>query len=91
MEVYDIKVRTLVWIKDYLLGRRQRLVASGKMSTRAAIPQGSVLGPILFILFRNDLLDALTGIVKIFANDTKLFQAVLSMSDHFFVFVTEGS
>ena len=61
------------------------MVVNGKISSWAdilsGIPQGSVLGPILFVLFINDLPDVVTSTVKIFAVDTKLFQAVRSTSD----------
>ena len=63
------------------------MVVNGKLSrwadTLKAIPQGSVLGTIVFVIFINDLSDGVTGTVKIFADEIKLFQAVWSMSDHF--------
>ena len=40
------------------------------------IPQGSVLGPILFVIFINDLPDQIRSTVKIFADDTKIFRAI---------------
>ena len=49
----------------------------------SGIPQGCALSTILFIIFRNDLPDVLISTVKIFADDSKQFQAVRSMSDHF--------
>jgi len=64
-------------LSTFLSGRKQRVVVNGKISSWAdilsGIPQGSVLGPILFVLFINDLPDVVTSTVKIFADDTKLF------------------
>jgi len=63
-------------IKDFLVGRTFRVSVQGEFSTLkdilSGIPQGSVLGPLLFILFINDLPDCLKSSVKIFADDLKL-------------------
>jgi hypothetical protein len=85
LEAYGIKGSLLTWIKNFLSGRRQRVVVNGKLSTWAeifsGIPQGSVLGPILFVIFINDLPDDVTCTAKIFADDTKLFQGISSTED----------
>jgi hypothetical protein len=64
------------WIKKWLNNRQQRVVINGKASEWQAVlsgvPQGSVLGPILFIIYINDLENKITGIVSKFADDTKL-------------------
>ena len=63
-------------IKDFLVGRTFRVSVQGEFSSfkdiLSGIPQGSVLGPLLFILFINDLPDCLKSSVKIFADDLKL-------------------
>ena len=48
---------------------------------RSGIPQGSVLGPVLFIIFINDLPNLITSYTRIFADDTKIFRAIESMDD----------
>ncbi|KAK2151508.1 hypothetical protein LSH36_361g05003 [Paralvinella palmiformis] len=62
-----------------------RVVVNGKISSWAdilsGIPQGSVLGPILFSSIINDLPDVVTSTVKIFGDDTKLFQVIRSTSE----------
>jgi hypothetical protein len=74
----------LRWIRNWLTGRRQRVVLNGKCSDWAdvlsGVPQGSVLGPILFLVFINDM-DAATSVIQVmkkFADDTKLGHTVSS-------------
>ena len=77
-----IRGRTWEWIRQWLTGRKQRVVLNGKCSTwkevLSGVPQGSVLGPILFLIFINDLDGAakLVTLVRKFADDTKLGQKV---------------
>ena len=64
------------WIKNWLTDRRQRVVVNGEISNWASVtsgvPQGSVLGPLLFIIYINDIdVDIVSRIAK-FADDTKL-------------------
>ena len=83
LKAYGVTGKPLRWIRDFLTGRKQRVVVNGKLSTWAdilsGIPQGSVLGPILFVILINDLPDVVRSTVKIFADDTKLFHAVRSL------------
>jgi hypothetical protein len=78
-----------IWIKEWLNGRKQRVCLQGYQSrwraVASGVPQGSVLGPVLFLLFINDLEnEILNRILKFahFADDTKLFGVVQSMDDH---------
>ena len=65
------------WIEQWLTGRRQRLVVDGEVSSWKSVlngvPQRSVLGPILFLVYINDLEVGLTGKILKFADDTKRF------------------
>ena len=58
--------------------RRQRVVVDGEVSrwksVLSGVPQGSVLGPILFLVYINDLEEGVTGTILKFADDTKLFR-----------------
>jgi len=75
LEAYGIKGGLLTWIKNFLSARRQRVVVNGKLSTWAeilsGIPQGSILGPILFVILLMTYL-MMSRTAKIFADDTKL-------------------
>ena len=85
IESYNIKGNLLNWITDFLSNRKQWVVIgkekSSWTSVKSGIPQGSVLGPILFIIFINDLPKLVTSYTRIFADDTKIFKAIESMDD----------
>ena len=73
------------WIEQWLTDRRQRVVVDGEVSNwksvLSEVPQGSVLGPILFLIYINDLDDSITSNVLKFADDTKLFRKVNTDGD----------
>ena len=64
-------------LSDLLSNRKQRVVFNGQTSSWAiittGIPQGSILGPLLFLIYINNLPDGFTSIAKLFADDTSLF------------------
>ena len=67
-------------LTDFLKSRKQRVVLNGQNSSwanvEAGVPQGSILGPLLFSIYINDLPDNLSTNVKLFADDTSLFSVV---------------
>ena len=71
-------------LNDFLTNRKQRVVLNGQWSSwvdiRAGVPQGSILGPLLFLIYVNDLPDGLKTECKLFANDTSLFSVVHDIS-----------
>ena len=73
------------WIEHWLKDRRQRVVVDGEVtswkSVLSGVPQGSVLGPILFLVYINDLEEGVTGKILKFADDTKLFRKVKEIWD----------
>ena len=67
-------------LQDFLRNRKQRVVLNGQCSSwadvNAGVPQGSILGPLLFLIYINDLSDGLKSECKLFADDTSLFSVV---------------
>ena len=74
---YGIQGNILTWIRSFLSNRVQRVRVGGAISPTenvvSGIPQGSILGPILFTIFINDLPDSIESECKIFADDTKIY------------------
>ena len=85
LEAYGISGSILNWIREFLCGRTQTVVVNGEKSKKAAvlsgIPQGTVLGPLLFVIYINDILDGITSSGLLFADDTKIFREVTSEED----------
>ena len=71
---YGITGHTHQWISSWLSNRRQRVILDGESSNlidvTSGVPQGSVLGPCLFLLFINDFAEDLESVVRLFADDT---------------------
>ena len=72
----------LDWFRSYLDQRHQRVVIEGSYSdflqVNAGVPQGSILGPLLFLLFINDIVVDIGSNIKLFADDTSLYLIVES-------------
>ena len=82
---YGIRGKIYSWVKYFLKGRTQSVLVDGYRSTKAkvtsGIPQGSVLGPILFLIVINDLPLVIQALKKLFADDAKIYQTVTSMAE----------
>ena len=79
--------RLLEWFKDYLHNRKQQTCVNGELSSRAdvtsGVPQGSILGPLLFLIYINDMPDVIHGTSKIalYADDSKIYNSINSDQD----------
>ena len=85
LKTYGIEGQLLSLLANYLENREQRVVLNGQTSVwrkiKSGVPQGTVLGPLLFLIYINDLPDGITSICKIFADDTSLFTKVLDINE----------
>ena len=67
----------LAWFNDYLDNRKQKVVlpgaVSGWTSLKAGVPQGSILGPLLFLVYINDIVKDIHSTIRLFADDTSLY------------------
>jgi predicted transcriptional regulator len=86
LEKYGIHGNLLKWIEDFLTNRAQRVVVNGCKSVQtpviSGVPQGSVLGPLLFICYINDLPDVIKcSTINMFADDTKIYKEIKSSID----------
>ena len=77
LEAYGIKGALLKWLESFLTGRKQRVALNENLSSwtsvNSGVPRGSVLGPLLFICYVNDMPEVANCTLNMFADDTTIF------------------
>ena len=80
LKIMGIVGNLLLWFKDYLTNRKQRVAINGKESSwktvNAGVPLGSILVPLLFLIFINDIVDEVNCPINLFADDTSIYAIV---------------
>ena len=83
---FGIHGNVLKWIESFLSNRRQQVVLNGHKScfipVTSGVPQGSVLGPLLFIMFVNEIPSIVSSPALMFADDTKIFCVIRNGEDY---------
>ena len=85
LHYYGIRYHTLSWIGDFLSSHTQTTVVNGVRSSyvevTSGVPQGSVLGPILFLVYLNDINNAIKSQIKLFADDSFIYGNIHNQND----------
>ena len=80
LEAAGVTGQVLEWFKSYLTNRKQRVVLPGAVSDwifiHAGVPQGSILGPLLFLVYINDIVLDIGSNIRLFADDTSVYIVV---------------
>ena len=86
LQYYGITGDSLNWIRSFLTDRKQAVVVDGTQSSwkevTSGVPQGSVIGPTLFLCFINDIQDDVLSSICLFADDCVIYREILSDTDY---------
>ena len=82
---YGIDGQLDLWFRNLLTNGKQRVLIRGSYSdwspVTSGVPQGSILGPVMFLIYVNDIPDIITSTAKLFADDTKIYRQINNVED----------
>ena len=85
LNFYGIRGQLLQWLQSFLANRSQQVVVDGRQSSlcnvTSGVPQGSVLGPVLFLLYINDIVTNIHSQMRLFADDCLIYRPIHSPED----------
>ena len=85
LDCIGVRGNLLRWIQAFLVSRRQRIVVNGCSPdwspVSSGVPQGSILGPLLFLLYVNDIGAHLRSQIRLFADDCTIFREIAGRED----------
>jgi hypothetical protein len=77
--------RVVLWVREFLLGSTQRVRVGGQLSAEvrvtSGIPQGSVLGPLLFLAYVNVIWRNMESTIRLFADDCVIYRKIINNAD----------
>ena len=86
LEYFGIQLHTYSWIRTWLTNRTQKVVVEGETSNNlkvlSGVPQGTVLGPLMFLLYVNDISTGIGSSIRLFADDCVLYRVIKTTEDH---------
>ena len=85
LKSFGLHNKLLDWLASYVTEREQRVIIDGVhsswLSVDSGVPQGSILGPLLFVLYINDAPSCVLSMAGLFADDTKVYRKITSLDD----------
>ena len=82
---YGVRDNINQWFQDFLTDRQQEVVLEGVHSkatdVKSGVPQGTVLGPLIFLVYINDMLENISSTTRVFADDALVYRIIRSMKD----------
>ena len=89
LSYFGINGPLLEWIRNWLTQRTQKVILNGEASKEvkviSGVPQATVLGPLMFLLYVNDIYDNTSSSIRMFADDCVLYRIIQTPSDHHYL------
>jgi len=86
LNYYDIRGHMLQWLQSFLENRTQKVIIDGRQSSPCSVPsgvpQGSALGPVLFLIYINDIVTNIHSQLRLFADGCLTYRPIYSPDDH---------